>query len=264
MRDPATRAHRALGTPSRMSIFEALQEAPEGLDAHEIAQRVGLHHNTVRAHLDLLIDAGLVTRRAEERSRPGRPRLVFQVAAEGHPGEPSGYRLLAEILASYLAGSTEDPSAAAEELGRAWGGHLTERPAPFERLSRPEAVQRLHGLFVDLGFQPELVHDGPNEQMLLRRCPFRDLAKARGEVVCSVHLGLMRGALAEMRAPVTAAELLPFVEPSLCVARLESDAGDGGRAPDGFSRAEPRHPDGASGGLGREALGRGDQRVLRG
>ena len=47
------------------------------------------------------------------------------------PGLAS-YRLLAQILASSLAGSESDPSARAEEAGRAWGAHLvrndTEEP----------------------------------------------------------------------------------------------------------------------------------------
>ena len=54
----------------------------------------------------------------------------------------------------------------------------------------------------------------------MHRCPFRDLAEQHGDVVCSVHLGLIRGALAEIGAPVTATRLEPFVEPSLCRARL--------------------------------------------
>ena len=53
----------------------------------------------------------------------------------------------------------------------------------------------------------------------MHRCPFRDLAEEHGDVVCSVHLGLIRGALA-VGAPVTATRLEPFVEPSLCRARL--------------------------------------------
>ncbi|HEX9042757.1 MAG TPA: hypothetical protein VF838_17375 [Trebonia sp.] len=39
-------------------------------------------------------------------------------------------------------------------------------------------------------------------------------------MICSLHLGLMRGALARMRAPVTADRLDPFLEPRLCVAQL--------------------------------------------
>lgn len=218
--DPDIRTHRALGAESRVRILEVLRASPQGLDASQVAERVGLHHNTVRSHLALLLEAGLVTRRAEERSQPGRPRAIFEAAGEEHLLDGSGYRLLAQILASHLAGSVGDPAAAAEELGRSWGSYLIERPAPFERVSRQEAMERILGLFAELGFRPELGSDEVGDRMLLHRCPYREVAEARPEIACSVHLGLMRGALAELDAPVVATELLPFVEPSLCVARL--------------------------------------------
>jgi predicted ArsR family transcriptional regulator len=186
--------------------------------------QVGLHHNTVRSHLELLVQAGLATRRAEERSVPGRPRVVFEAMKDEAALEPSRYELLAKILTSYLAGSAKDPSAAATELGQAWGSYLTERPAPFDRISREEAVGRLLDQFAGLGFQPEMASDQEGDRMLLHRCPFREIAQARPDVVCSIHLGLMRGALAELGAPVAAIKLLPFVEPSLCVAYLEPTA----------------------------------------
>ena len=50
-------------------------------------------------------------------------------------------------------------------------------------------------------------------------------------MTCALHLGLMRGALARMRAPVTADRLDPFVEPSLCVARLTERENPGEREP---------------------------------
>ena len=55
----------------------------------------------------------------------------------------------------------------------------------------------------------------------LRHCPFLELAEEYGDLVCRIHLGLMQGALAELRAPVTAAVLEPFAEPGACLARLE-------------------------------------------
>ena len=46
------------------------------------------------------------------------------------------------------------------------------------------------------------------------------VCRSHGELICSVHLGLMQGALTAMRAPVTVDRLDPFVEPDLCVAHL--------------------------------------------
>jgi predicted ArsR family transcriptional regulator len=75
-------------------------------------------------------------------------------------------------------------------------------------------------LFAELGFDPELGGDEAGRQIRLHACPFRDAARANPEVVCSIHLGLLRGTLARLGAPPTTAQLLPFVEPELCVAQL--------------------------------------------
>ncbi len=219
-----TLRHHALGATSRARILEVLAAIPGGLDATEIALQVDLHHNTVRAHLNLLVKAGLVARRAEERSIPGRPRVVFEATEDEIPPEPSPYELLAKILTSYLAGSAENPQEAAIDLGQVWGRYLSDRRAPFHRISKEQALGRLLDQFAELGFQPELTCDDKGDQMLLHRCPFGEIAKVQPDVICSIHLGLMRGALAEMGSPVKAARLLPFVEPSLCVAYLEANA----------------------------------------
>ncbi|TFV51858.1 ArsR family transcriptional regulator [Blastococcus sp. TF02A-35] len=214
----------------RQHVLDLLRSAPAGLGVQDLAQRTGLHPNTVRFHLDRLVADGLAAREAEEeRVEPGRPRLTYTATPTPDPAaNRRNYRFLAEILASYVSGTAEDPAGAAIETGRAWGHHLTDAPAPFERTSEQEAVAELLRILGDIGFAPELAVDDPR-RILLPHCPFREVAEAQRQVICSIHLGLMRGALAEMRAPVTADRLLPFVEPSLCEAHLapvgpESDA----------------------------------------
>ena len=78
------------------------------------------------------------------------------------------------------------------------------------------AADHVVRLLAEHGFEPER----ENGDILMRRCPFHDLAEQHGDVVCSVHLGLVRGALTEIGAPVTVTRLEPFVEPRLCRARL--------------------------------------------
>jgi hypothetical protein len=58
------------------------------------------------------------------------------------------------------------------------------------------------------------------------------------DVVCQLHLGLMQGALDQMRAPVTVAGLQPFAEASLCVAHLAGPQAQ--RTPAGPGRAGPQ------------------------
>lgn len=220
---PAQEAARA--GVSRQRILELLRATPEGLGVQELADRTGLHTNTVRFHLDRLVSDGLVQRHVEERSEPGRPRLAFTATPRPDPArDRRNYRILSEILVSYVAGTAANPPGAAVEVGQTWGRYLTERPAPYQRVTEEEAVARLLRLLDEIGFAPELAPDD-RRQILLSNCPFREVAAAHRDVVCSIHLGLMRGALAEMRAPVSAERLLPFVEPSLCVAHVAPAAG---------------------------------------
>lgn len=213
--------HRALSDVSRVRILDALRRAAVPLDVGQLAEQVGLHHNTVRSHLDVLLRAGLVSGDTEKRDVPGRPRVVYRPAPVAE-AEDDGFRLLAHILTSYLAGSAADPESEATEAGRSWGRYLIERPQPFERIPPREALTRISALLSRLGFAPELVEEVSDRRILLHRCPFRDLAVSHPEITCAVHLGLIRGALAEMGAPVEGTGLDRFVEPSLCVAHFRA------------------------------------------
>ena len=85
--------------------------------------------------------------------------------------------------------------------------------------------------------------DGTQYQLRLRRCPFREVAENHQDVVCPLHLGLMQGALAQMRAPVTADRLEPFAEPSLCIAYLATPQSRPARVADRREGGPGMHPD---------------------
>lgn len=210
---------------SRADVLDMLRAADTPLGAREVAQRMGLHPNTARFHLEGLVEAGMAVRETEERETPGRPRIGYRATAEG-PGGRRRYRLLSEMLTSLIAATMPEPGDAAERAGREWGAYLTEQPPPYQRPSAGEAVARLTATMEELGFTPQPDVGGGQYRLNLRQCPFREVAVAHEQVICSLHLGLMRGALDRMRAPLTADRLEPLVEPSLCIARLsERDAG---------------------------------------
>lgn len=215
--------------PSRDRVLAVLQAARAPLGVTDIAARVGLHPNTVRFHLDGLVEHGLAERHTEPRDVPGRPRTLYSAAADSPGAGRRSYRLLAEILTSYLATQTRQPRQAALKAGEAWGRFLTDRPAPFHRVDAADATDQLVKTLDDIGFAPEAVTAGREKQILLHHCPFRETAVAHSEVVCSVHLGLMRGMLEELDAPVAAERLDPFVEPELCVTRLAPRPRSGNR-----------------------------------
>lgn len=185
-----------------------------------LAEAVGLHVTTARFHLEVLERAGLVSRAVERAGRPGRPRMVYAAVepAEANPG----HRRLAEALA---AGLCADPDAGrkwAERAGRQWA----EREVPASTdLSWDEGTEQVGELFDQLGFAPRLVDDSHTRHIELDACPFRDLARAYPQVVCTVHAGLLRGALHQLQMPSATAELRPFVTDELCIADIPRSGG---------------------------------------
>ena len=219
--DRALRRHRALADPSRAQILAELADAGQ-LDARELAERVGLHVNTVRVHLNVLTEAGLVETETLRSQRRGRPRIAYRPAVDVGDEGSRRYRLLAEILTALVA--RFGPGAAElQDIGEAWGRYFVEAP-PSSRLSDGEAVGTLVELLAEVGFEPRLVRDRRGKKILMRPCPFLELARSHQDVICPIHLGLMRGALAELGATTRATELQPFVRPDLCVARLGTGA----------------------------------------
>jgi predicted ArsR family transcriptional regulator len=205
---------------TRADVLDLLRAAGSPAGVREIAGQAGLHPNTARFHLDALVDAGLAARAPKPRTTPGRPSMAYRAVEGGGPAGRRRYRLLAEMLTSLIAAVMPKPGEAAAEAGREWGRYLTEQPPPYQRPGAGEAVERLTATMAEIGFAPQAVAGGTQYQLRLRRCPFREVAESHQEVVCQLHLGLMQGALAQMRAPVTADRLEPFAEPSLCIAYL--------------------------------------------
>lgn len=216
-----TRVHRALADESRVGLLRLLRTTDHPLGARELAEAAGLHQTTVRAHLDVLIEAGLVASAPEERGTRGRPRLLYRaLPVPESPQGPGDYGLLAHVLASQLAGMAADPAEQARAAGYAWGRYLVERPPPFTTVTADEARATLVELFAGLGFDPAVDDDG--DRFFCRRCPYLDVARRHPDVVCSLHLGLLQGALETLGSPLAAERLDPWVEPSLCIAQLKT------------------------------------------
>ena len=62
---------------------------------------------------------------------------------------------------------------------------------------------------------------GGTSDIVLRACPFGELARSHGDVICRAHRGIVEGALAEIDAPLRVASFDPFTGPGLCLLKLE-------------------------------------------
>src|SRR5215211_8587049 len=113
---------KALGDETRYAMYRELATSTAPLSAPELAERLGLHANTVRLHLDRLREAGLIEAEAVHRGTVGRPQHLYFLSA-GAPGlgfDPPAHALLAGLLAAMAEriGADADDAAA---TGRVWG-----------------------------------------------------------------------------------------------------------------------------------------------
>jgi len=203
-------------------IAELIDAAQSPVTIAHIADRLDIHPNTVRFHLDALVADGQVERVLGSPTGPGRPAQMFRTRQGMPPNGPRNYRLLAEIGVSTIA-AEPDPGAKAVQTGQAWGGFLIERPAPGVTLTEDEAVHRLLNLLTDIGFAPEQQSSVSGSEIGLRNCPFLELVETQPrQIICRLHLGLMQGAMAALNARTTVDQLEPFAEPGLCLAHLNN------------------------------------------
>lgn len=206
--------HRVFADASRVAVLETVRQSDRPLDTRAIAEAVGLHVNTVRAHLALLAERGLVTVEPESRDRPGRPRMLYSTREKDNGWRD--YRILAEALVAHISGMDGDRTQIAIAAGHAQGVRISGRPE--HPVSADEAVHRVVEVLRECGFRPYATAD--RRRIVLHHCPFGELTRTCPEVVCGVHLGVVRGVLSGLRAPIEAVGLHPFAEPGRCVAEL--------------------------------------------
>jgi predicted ArsR family transcriptional regulator len=201
--DVPSRPGDALAQPTRARLFALLAELRRPAPTEELAERLELHPNGVRTHLERLHDVGLVSRRRERRGR-GRPRDSWTVSPEAQPGgdPPTGYAQLARWLVRSLVSESahvHDVEATGRQIGRELA--LTNGDVTGER--------RMHEVLAALGFQPQReTVAGDTLTYRLRNCPYREAVRERQQLVCGLHRGITRGIL-EALDPET--ELVGFV-----------------------------------------------------
>jgi len=209
-----------------------------------ITARVGLHENTVRGHLDALLNDGFVTRTPADPDGRGRPGWLWSATA---PAEQSAgaieYQGLASALARTIATTAPDPAAAARETGRTWGASLTATQAVRPAAPDTPPQRRVVQILDDLGFAPaettvpahtatqadafaqtstDAQADTSSQLLELHRCPILEAATSFPEVVCNVHMGLISGILEADGVGSEGSYLEPFAAPGVCLLHLKT------------------------------------------
>lgn len=193
----------ALAQPTRAHLFALLVEERAPASTEELAERLGMHPNGVRRHLERLQEEGLVAR-SRVRAERGRPRDSWSVAPDAHPaGErPRAYGDLARWLTRAIA--TESPDAGGvEREGRKIGRELAPAAAA-------DPVEAFRQTFAAMGFQPRMEIKAEGEfSCCLGNCPYRDSARESPDVVCGLHRGITAGLLSALDPEATLVTFQP-------------------------------------------------------
>ena len=193
---------------SRARILQVVEAAEAPLSVDNIVERTGLHANTVRGHLDVLLAAGSVTREAADAGGRGRPRWLYRPAAP----QASPFQFLAQALSAQLARS--DGAEFADSAAERWSKALPELPVAF---SPDEAVAEATDALNRLGFNA--IASPVGDAISVTGCPYAELVDD-DPVICDIHTALVVRLLEQTGQPVRLEAMDVWARRGMCVARL--------------------------------------------
>jgi predicted ArsR family transcriptional regulator len=239
-------------TAAQSAVLDVLAAQPHPVGILELAALTNLHSNTIREHLDALVEAELVSRTTASPHGRGRPSWQYRAVPVPTANQNTE---LALALASELARQAPDAAEAAIQAGRRWGNEQS-RGSEQDRQSGAESgigkgwpgsrVGQVMENLRQLGFDPERSSDEPSGQLAadeaggqieirLHRCPMLAAAKAHPEITCNVHLGLVQGWLDQLakaghpgeepgrRSPEFTPGMRAFAGSDYCLLTLRTD-----------------------------------------
>ena len=205
--------HRLLSDVRRLAIVEALEEGPRQIP--ELADLLGVHHTTVRSHLERLLDAGVLEEEAGTPTGRGRPAKRYRLRQPLLGGDPE-LRLFVSSLVCLLRDAYGDRAVATAEAEGARRGR--EMAGSFRHPSFEQAVHEVVDTLTRLSFAPASPTRREGSMSVdVQHCPFSvDPHDPDGAIVCAFHEGLVRGLAEAASGEQVAVRLSPFVEPGLC------------------------------------------------
>ncbi len=213
------------------TLLREVSRHPQAVTVAALADEMGLHQNSVRESMAVLVERGLVARTRRPAVGRGRPSWAYQSVAPTRTAALS--REFADVtaaVAEHLAATTPDPQAAAHDIGARWGRRMIDMvtaepaegalagpaPAPGDRIDVHAGTIRL--FMSSLGYQA--VPDDDPARIDLFQCPLRTDGNVPDPLVCQMHRGMLDEVLGTVSGGRVGATLTPFAGPGYCTIRL--------------------------------------------
>jgi len=181
----------------RARLYQVVCQSPDPVGRDEAAAAAEIGRPLAAYHLDKLVELGLLTasyQRPAGRSGPGagRPAKVYTRSSREFAVTvpPREYELAARLLAVAVESDGDGVSRAAlHDAARQFGIDIGSRGRPSNR-GRVGPRQAIQIALREHGFEPWQDDDGT---ILLRNCPFHQLAALHPDLVCGMNLALIGG-----------------------------------------------------------------------
>lgn len=203
-------------SPERQVALIALRRSKSPIRVRDLVDQLGLHENTIREHLEGLVESAHAERVQLTSTGRGRPSYGYlareDFVAQIEPGARD-YASLALVLARQLAAIGDDPRKIAISAGDEWARQFVdlEQKIPESKIA---VRKRIIGILKSLGYSPK--SNAKRNIIRLHTCPLLSAAQLEPEIICSVHLGLVRGLVALAGDNPDEVELIQFAEPGYC------------------------------------------------
>ena len=161
------------GRPTRMEVLELLRRRG-GCSAEAVAHDLGLTTNAVRQHLTNLEREGLVVSHPE-RSRRGRPSLLFALTERADAVFPKRYGQLATMVLQEVQ-EMIGPDGLDEVFARVAARHATSIDKDLEGLDFDDRLRRVVSWIGRAGTLVEQTETPEGVKVTIHNCPFRNTA----------------------------------------------------------------------------------------
>ena len=206
-----------LSDPVRRGLYEFVVSQNGTVTRENAAKAVGISRSLAAYHLDKLVDAellGFSYERPEGRTGPGagRPAKCYARTEEeiSITLPPRNYDMLARMLAhAAAADQTGVVRSTLEATARAEGQQAA--------MDFPNTMDALNAH----GFEPVVAEDG---DIIMKNCPFHQVAQQQPELVCGLNHALICGYLDAKGEDSARAELAP--RPGHCCVAIHPASGE--------------------------------------
>jgi len=189
------------GDPTRRGIYRHLRAASEPLSASEVAEVFGVHRTVARAHMEKMMDLGLVESGTRRCSGGGRPAKTYVLTEERLEVmlPPRRYERLSRFLLR-LIDSAVEPEVAGElafALGREFGAETAAEIAGDDVEAPVKLAPRAVVTWMDEAGYSVSLDDGAKGVVAVEvhNCVYSELAKDYPDIVCPFDRGTVCGML---------------------------------------------------------------------